>query len=316
MRCLNSSKIFMEEKQCTIQRKVSVTGAGLHTRQCGTLTFNPAPVNTGIRFRRIDLENRPIIEADVDNVIDTARGTTLGKGGVKLYTVEHVLASLRGMGVDNVLIDIDVEEMPIMDGSGKEFVKAIKEAGIVEQNAPRNYYVIKEPITYRNEVLGIELSVEPCDTFQVDVTVKYNTRVLDKQSASLHDLKDFESEIAPCRTFVFLHELETLLSRNLITGGDLTNAIVFVNKNVSPEELDHIAQFFKKPKVEVREGGTLNNVDLYFENEPARHKLLDVIGDLTLIGKPIKGHVKAYKPGHFSNTAFARAIKQAMLQQE
>jgi UDP-3-O-[3-hydroxymyristoyl] N-acetylglucosamine deacetylase/3-hydroxyacyl-[acyl-carrier-protein] dehydratase len=306
----------MEDKQCTIKRKVSVTGAGLHTRQCGTLTFNPAPVNTGIRFRRIDLENRPIIEADVDNVIDTARGTTLGKGGVKLYTVEHVLASLRGMGVDNVLIDIDVEEMPIMDGSGKEFVKAIKEAGIVEQNAPRNYYVIKEPISYRNEVLGIELSVEPCDTFQVDVTVKYNTRVLDKQSASLHDLKDFETEIAPCRTFVFLHELETLLSRNLIKGGDLTNAIVFVNKNVSPEELDHIAQFFKKPKVEVREGGTLNNVDLYFENEPARHKLLDVIGDLTLIGKPIKGHVKAYKPGHFSNTAFARAIKQAMLQQE
>ena len=306
----------MEEKQCTIQRKVSVTGAGLHTRQCGTLTFNPAPVNTGIRFRRIDLENRPIIEADVDNVIDTARGTTLGKGGVKLYTVEHVLASLRGMGVDNVLIDIDVEEMPIMDGSGKEFVKAIKEAGIVEQNAPRDYYVIKEPITYRNEVLGIELSVEPCDTFQVDVTVKYNTRVLDKQSASLHDMKDFETEIAPCRTFVFLHELETLLSRNLIKGGDLTNAIVFVNKNVSPEELDHIAQFFKKPKVEVREGGTLNNVDLYFENEPARHKLLDVIGDLTLIGKPIKGHVTAYKPGHFSNTAFARAIKQAMLQQE
>ena len=306
----------MEEKQCTIQRKVSVNGAGLHTRQCGTLTFNPAPVNTGIRFRRIDLENRPIIEADVDNVIDTARGTTLGKGGVKLYTVEHVLASLRGMGVDNVLIDIDVEEMPIMDGSGKEFVKAIKEAGIVEQNAPRNYYVIKEPITYRNEVLGIELSVEPCDTFQVDVTVKYNTRVMDKQSASLHDLKDFESEIAPCRTFVFLHELETLLSRNLIKGGDLNNAIVFVNKNVSPEELDHIAQFFKKPKVEVREGGTLNNVDLYIENEPARHKLLDVIGDLTLIGKPIKGHVKAYKPGHFSNTAFARAIKQAMLHQE
>ena len=306
----------MEDKQHTIKRKISVTGAGLHTRQCGTLTFNPAPVNTGIRFRRIDLENRPIIEADVDNVIDTARGTTLGKGGVKLYTVEHVLASLRGMGVDNVLIDIDVEEMPIMDGSGKEFVKAIKEAGIVEQNAPRDYYVIKEPISYRNEVLGIELSVEPCDTFQVDVTVKYNTRVLDKQSASLHDLKDFETEIAPCRTFVFLHELETLLSRNLIKGGDLTNAIVFVNKNVSPEELDHIAQFFKKPKVEVREGGTLNNVDLYFENEPARHKLLDVIGDLTLIGKPIKGHVKAYKPGHFSNTAFARAIKQAMLQQE
>lgn len=306
----------MEEKQCTLKRKVSVTGAGLHTRQCGTLTFNPAPVNTGIRFRRIDLEDQPIIEADVDNVIDTTRGTTLGKGGVKIYTVEHVLASLRGMGVDNVLIDIDVEETPIMDGSGKEFVKVLKEAGIVQQKALRDYFVVKEPIVYRNEVLGIELSIEPCDSFQIDVTVKYNTKVLDKQSASLHDMKDFETEIAPCRTFVFLHELETLLSRNLIKGGDLTNAIVFVNKNVSSEELDHIAAFFKKPKVLVKEGGILNNVDLYFDNEPARHKLLDVIGDLTLVGKPIKGHVKAYKPGHFSNTSFARKIKHAMLQQQ
>lgn len=306
----------MEEKQCTLRRKASVTGAGLHTRQCGTLTFNPAPANTGIRFRRVDLESQPIIEADVDNVIDTMRGTTLGKGGVKIYTVEHVLASLRGMGIDNVLIDIDVEEMPIMDGSGKEFVRVIKEAGIVQQNAVRDYYVIKEPITYRNEVLGIELFIEPSDTFQVDVTVKYNTKVLDQQTASLDNLKDFETEIAPCRTFVFLHELETLLSRNLIKGGDLTNAIVFVNKNVSSEELDHIAAFFKKPKVEVKECGVLNNVDLYFDNEPARHKLLDLIGDLTLVGKPIKGHVTAYKPGHFSNTSFARMIKHKMLQQD
>ena len=304
----------MEEKQCTLGKKVSVSGAGLHTRQCGTLTFNPAPINTGIRFRRVDLEDQPIIEADVDNVIDTSRGTTLGKGGVKIYTVEHVLASLRGMGIDNVIIDIDVEEMPIMDGSGRMFVKAIREAGIVEQNAYRDYYVVKEPITYRNEVLGIELSIEPCDHFEIEVTVKYNTKVLDKQSHSLTDMKDFENEIAPCRTFVFLHELETLISRNLIKGGDLTNAIVFVNKNVSSEELDHIAAFFKKPKVVVRECGILNNVDLYFDNEPARHKLLDVIGDLTLVGKPIKGRVTAYKPGHFSNTAFARKIKHTMLQ--
>ncbi len=302
----------MTEKQCTLKNKVSIHGAGLHTRQCGTLTFNPAPVNTGIRFRRIDLECQPIIEADVDNVIDTSRGTTLGKGGVKIYTVEHVLASLRGMGIDNVLIDIDVEEMPIMDGSGRMFVEAIRKAGIVEQKADRDYLVITEPISYRNEVLGIELSIEPCDTFQVDVTVKYNTKVLDEQTASLRDMKDFETEIAPCRTFVFLHELETLLSRNLIKGGDLTNAIVFVNKNVSSEELDHIAAFFKKPKVVVKECGILNNVELSFENEPARHKLLDVIGDLTLVGKPIKGRVTAYKPGHFSNTAFARKIKHAM----
>ncbi len=303
----------MIEKQCTLKNKVSVRGAGLHTRQCGTLTFNPAPVNTGIRFRRIDLENQPIIEADVDNVIDTTRGTTLGKGGVKIYTVEHVLASLRGMGVDNVLIDIDVEETPIMDGSGRKYVEAIRKAGVVKQKAKREYLVITEPISYRNDVLGIELTIVPSDTFMVDVTVKYNTKVLDEQSASLHDLNDFETEIAPCRTFVFLHELETLLSRNLIKGGDLTNAIVFVNKNVSSEELDHIAAFFKKPKVTVKEDGILNNVDLYFDNEPARHKLLDIIGDLTLVGKPIKGHVIAYKPGHFSNTAFARKIKHSLL---
>ena len=184
------------EKQRTLKNRVSVKGAGLHTRQCGTLTFNPAPVNSGIRFRRIDLENQPIIEADVDNVIDTARGTTLGKGGVKIYTVEHVLASLRGMGIDNVLIDIDVEETPIMDGSAKFFVDAIHQAGIVEQNAPRNYLVIEEPISYKNEVLGIELTIEPCDHFEIDVKVKYNTRVLDEQHAKLTDLKDFENEIA------------------------------------------------------------------------------------------------------------------------
>ena len=249
----------------------------------------------------------------MDNVIDTARGTTLGKGGVKIYTVEHVLASLRGMGIDNVLIDIDVEETPIMDGSAKFFVEAIHQAGIFEQNAPRNYLVIEEPIAYKNEVLGIELRMEPCDHFEIDVKVKYNTRVLDEQHATLTDLKDFENEIAPCRTFVFLHELETLISRNLIKGGDLTNAIVFVNRNVSSEELDHIAAFFKKPKVTVKECGILNNVELYFDNEPARHKLLDVIGDLTLVGRPIKGKVTAVKPGHFSNTAFARKIKHTLL---
>lgn len=249
----------------------------------------------------------------MDNVIDTARGTTLGKGGVKIYTVEHVLASLRGMGVDNVLIDIDVEEMPIMDGSSKFFVEAIRQAGIVEQNAPRNYLVVEEPISYRNEVLGIELKIEPNDKFEIDVKVKYNTKVLDEQNASLHDLKDFETEIAPCRTFVFLHELETLISRNLIKGGDLTNAIVFVNRKVSDEELDRIATFFRKPKVAVKECGVLNNVELYFENEPARHKLLDVIGDLTLVGRPIKGKVTAVKPGHFSNTSFARKIKHTLL---
>ena len=302
----------MSEKQCTIKDKVSISGAGLHTRKCGTLTFNPAPENTGIRFRRVDLENQPIIEADVDNVIDTSRGTTLGKGNAKIYTVEHVLAALTGLGIDNVLIDTDVEETPIMDGSAKPFVEALNKVGIREQKAERNYLVITEPITYRNEVLDIELSIEPCDHFEIDVTVKYNTRVLDEQSASLHDIREFAEQIAPCRTFVFLHELETLISRNLIKGGDLTNAIVFVNKSVSPQELDKLAKFFNKPKVVVKEYGMLNNVDLAFENEPARHKLLDVIGDLTLVGQPIKGRVTAYKPGHFSNTSFARKIKHSI----
>lgn len=303
--------IFMSEKQCTIKDKVSISGAGLHTRKCGTLTFNPAPENTGILFRRIDLDNQPIIEADVDNVIDTSRGTTLGKGNAKIFTVEHVLAALTGLGIDNVIIDTNVEETPIMDGSAKPFVEALLKVGIREQKADRNYLVITEPITYRNEVLDIELSIEPCDHFEIDVTVKYNTRVLDEQSATLKTLDDFAEQIAPCRTFVFLHELETLISRNLIKGGDLTNAIVFVNKKVSPEELDKLAKFFNKPKVVLKEYGMLNNVDLAFENEPARHKLLDVIGDLTLVGRPIKGRVTAYKPGHFSNTSFARKIKHS-----
>ncbi len=302
----------MSDKQCTIRDKVSVSGTGLHTRKYGTLTFTPAPENTGIRFRRIDLENQPIIEADVDNVIDTSRGTTLGKGNAKIFTVEHVLAALTGLGIDNVLIDSDVEETPIIDGSAKPFVDALNKVGKCEQEADRDYLVITEPIIYSNEVLDIELAIEPCDHFEVDVTVNYNTCVLDKQTASLHNLDDFAEQIAPCRTFVFLHELETLINHNLIKGGDLTNAIVFVNKAVSPEELDKLAKFFNKPKMEIKEYGILNNVELSFVNEPARHKLLDIIGDLTLIGRPIKGHVTAYKPGHFSNTSFARKIKHSI----
>jgi UDP-3-0-acyl N-acetylglucosamine deacetylase len=302
----------MIEKQCTLKSKVSIKGVGLHTHQCGTMTFNPAPVNFGIKFRRVDLLEQPIIEALVENVVDTSRGTSIGKNGVRIYTVEHVLSALRGMGVDNALVDIDVEETPIMDGSARLFVNAIKEAGIVEQDAEREYLMIKEPISFKNDEIGSELSIEPCDTFKIDVTVKYNTKVLDEQDAHLYKMSDFENEIAPCRTFVFLHELETLINHNLIKGGDLSNAIVFVNRTVSLDELDRISEFFKKPKVTVKENGILNNLELYFQNEPARHKLLDVIGDLTLLGKPIKGHVKAYKPGHFSNTSFAKKIKETL----
>jgi UDP-3-O-[3-hydroxymyristoyl] N-acetylglucosamine deacetylase/3-hydroxyacyl-[acyl-carrier-protein] dehydratase len=300
----------MTDNQCTIKNVISVEGTGLHTGQQGKITFNPAPVNHGIKFRRTDIEGQPIIEADVDHVVDTSRGTTLGKNGARVYTIEHVLAAATGLGVDNLLIDMDMDEIPIRDGSARYFVEALESAGIEEQNAAREYIVIKHPVHFKNEEKGFELSIEPYDSYKVDVKIDYGTEVLNTQHASLDDLTKFKNEIAPCRTFVFLHELEFLLKNNLIRGGDLSNAIVFVNRKVSQEELDRLADLFKKPKVKVKDEGILNNLDLHFDNEPARHKLLDVIGDLSLLGKRIKGHVKAFRPGHYANTEFAKLIKE------
>lgn len=302
----------MTDNQRTICREVSVHGKGLHTNQSGTLTFRPAEINHGIKFRRTDLKDQPIIDAIVDNVVDTSRGTCIARDTIRIYTVEHVMASLRGLGIDNVLIDIDVEEMPIIDGSAKYFVQALEKAGIKEQNAPREYIVIKEPIHLKNEEKGFEMYIEPCDTFKVDVKIDYGTKVLNVQEATLGNIEAFKNEIAPCRTFVFLHELEYLLQNNLIKGGEMNNAIIFVNRKVSQEELDRLADLFEKPKVKVQDSGILNNLELYFDNEPARHKLLDVIGDLSLLGKPIKGHVKAYKPGHYANTQFAKLINESI----
>ncbi len=300
----------MTDNQCTIKNVISVEGTGLHTGQQGKITFNPAPVNHGIKFRRTDIEGQPIIEADVDHVVDTSRGTTLGKNGARVYTIEHVLAAATGLGVDNLLIDMDMDEIPIRDGSARYFVEALESAGIEEQNATREYIVIKHPVHFKNEEKGFELSIEPYDGFKVDVKIDYGTEVLNIQHASLDDLTKFKDEIAPCRTFVFLHELEFLLKNNLIRGGDLSNAIVFVNRKVGQEELDRLADLFKKPKVKVKDEGILNNLDLHFANEPARHKLLDVIGDLSLLGKRIKGRVKAFRPGHYANTEFAKLIKE------
>ncbi len=298
----------MTEKQKTIARQVSVEGTGLHTGQQGKMTFHPAPANHGVKFRRIDLDSRPVIDALVENVVDTSRGTTIGVNGVRVYTIEHVMATLTGLGIDNVLIDLDMEEIPIKDGSARYFVEALKGAGSKELEAVRDYLVITEEITLSDKEKDFEIKISPADSFKIDVTIDYATDVLNKQEASLHDLSAFADEIAPCRTFVFLHELEFLLSHNLIKGGDLSNAIVFVNRKVSQEELDRLAELFNKPKVKVKDEGILNNLDLHFTNEPARHKLLDVIGDLSLVGKPIKGHVKAYKPGHYANTSFAKRI--------
>ncbi len=302
----------MADKQTTITRSVSVDGTGLHTGQQGKLTFHPAPANHGIKFRRIDQDKQPVIDALIENVVDTSRGTTIAMNGVRVYTIEHVLATLTGFGIDNVLIDLDMEEIPIKDGSAYYFVKALEEAGSTTLDADRTYITITEEIKLVDADKGFEMSISPADRFMLDVEIDYGTEVLNVQHASLQHIEDFKTEIAPCRTFVFLHELEYLLQNNLIKGGDLSNAIVFVNRKVSQQELDRLAELFQKPRVKVKDEGILNNLDLHFENEPARHKLLDVIGDLSLLGKPIKGHVKAKRPGHFANTQFARLIKKQL----
>ena len=296
------------EKQQTIRHDVSISGTGLHTGQRGTLTFRPAPENHGIKFRRTDIEGQAIVEAKVGNVVDTSRGTTIAQNGVKVYTVEHILASLRGAGIDNVLIDIDCEEPPIQDGSARNMIDSLKSVGIVEQNAEREYLRLKKELTYINEKIGAEITIIPADDFRVEVGVDYNSQVLKPQTATLDNMADFEKEIAPCRTFVFFQELEMLLKHNLIKGGDLSTAIVFVENFVAEEELQRVAKLFNMESVGVHEGGILNNTTLHFENEPARHKLLDLIGDMTLLGKPILGHVKAFKPGHLANTEFAKLI--------
>lgn len=298
----------MTEKQQTIKQSVSISGTGLHTGQKGTLTFHPAEANHGIKFRRIDVEGQPIVEARVENVVDTSRGTTIAQNGVRVYTVEHILASLRGAGIDNTLIDINCEEPPIQDGSARNMIETLKSAGIVEQNAEREYLRLKKEVTYVNEKIGCKINIIPADDFRMEVSVDYNSQVLKPQTALLENMADFEKEIAPCRTFVFFQELEMLLKHNLIKGGDLSTAIVFVENAVSEEELQRVAKLFNKESVGVHQGGILNNTTLHFENEPARHKLLDLIGDMALLGKPILGHVKAFKPGHLANTEFVKMI--------
>ncbi|MFO7843372.1 MAG: bifunctional UDP-3-O-[3-hydroxymyristoyl] N-acetylglucosamine deacetylase/3-hydroxyacyl-ACP dehydratase [Bacteroidales bacterium] len=301
----------MSQKQKTIRKAVSLKGKGLHTGYDVEITFRPAPVDFGYKFQRIDIEGKPIISASVDNVTDTSRGTTLVEKGVEIHTIEHVLASLVGLELDNVLMEFSGSEAPILDGSAKMYVEALKKAGIEEQDAEKNYYVVKERIVFRDEENDIEIVAYPDDHFSVDVMVDYNSKVLGHQYASYHPTHDFEKEIAPSRTFVFFHELEMLLKHNLIKGGDLQNAIVIMENEVSQEELDRMADLFNKPHVKVKEG-ILNNVDLRFSNEPARHKLLDVLGDLSLIGQPVLGKIVASRPGHYSNTQFAKIIKETI----
>ncbi len=303
----------MKTKQHTIKKSVTVSGVGLHTGVTANMTFVPAPPNHGIKFQRIDLPDQPIVDADVDYVVDLSRGTTIEHNGARINTVEHTLAALVGLEIDNVLIQIDGPEPPIMDGSSRMFIDAIETVGTQEQNALRNFLEITESIMYRDDERDVEIAALPLDDFRVTVMVDYNSPVLGSQHASLNNIQDFKKDIASSRTFCFLHELEMLYKNNLIRGGDLNNAIVVVDRVVKDEELDYLAGLFGKPKVEVKKEGILNNVELRHRNEPARHKLLDVVGDLALVGRPIKAQILAARPGHAANVAFAKKLKKHML---
>jgi UDP-3-O-[3-hydroxymyristoyl] N-acetylglucosamine deacetylase/3-hydroxyacyl-[acyl-carrier-protein] dehydratase len=300
----------MNLKQTTIKAPVTVKGVGLHTGKEVIMTFKPAPENHGFKFQRIDLPGSPIIDADVDNVTDTSRGTTITQNGASVSTVEHTLAALAGLELDNILIEINAPETPIMDGSSIIFIEELEKVGFEIQDADREYFVIPSNITYSESDRQVEMVAMPyIDDYRITVMVDYNSPVLGSQHAGLSGIAQFKKEIASCRTFCFLHELEMLLKNNLIKGGDLNNAIVVVDKVVSDEELDHLAKLFNRDKIAVAREGILNNVELRHQNEPARHKLLDVIGDLALIGMPLKGHVMAARPGHAANVAFAKKIK-------
>lgn len=302
----------MNVKQKTIKSEVSLKGVGLHTGANVTLTFCPAPENHGFKFQRVDLPGQPIIDADCDNVSDTARGTTISQNGASVSTIEHVMASLVGMDLDNVLIKVDGPETPIMDGSSIKFVEVLEEAGITLQNANREYYTIPHNIIYTEPDRKVEIVAMPLDDYRFTCMIDYNSPVLGSQHAGITSIGEFKKEIASCRTFCFLHELEYQLRHNLIKGGDLNNAIVIVDKEVTKEELKHLAKIFNREEINVAPQGVLNNMELRYQNEPARHKLLDMIGDLALVGVHLKGHIMAARPGHAANVAFAKKIKAVM----
>ncbi|MBF4983260.1 bifunctional UDP-3-O-[3-hydroxymyristoyl] N-acetylglucosamine deacetylase/3-hydroxyacyl-ACP dehydratase [Nonlabens mediterrranea] len=297
-------------KQTTISKDVSLTGVGLHTGNEVTLVFKPAPANHGYKFQRVDLEGQPVIEADANYVTETKRGTTLDKNGVHINTCEHVLAALVGLEIDNCLIEINNSEPPIMDGSSKFFIEAIEEAGTDTLDDYRKEYVVKDVISYRDEESGSEIIIMPSDSYQVTTMVDFGTKVLGTQNATLEKLSDFKSEISDSRTFSFLHEIEMLLEHGLIKGGDLNNAIVYVDKELSPKTMESLKKAFNKDDISVKPNGILDNLTLHHPNEAARHKLLDVIGDLALIGTRIRGKVIANKPGHFVNTQFAKKLSK------
>ena len=306
----------MSKKQKTIQKEVSLSGVGIHTGNTVMMTIKPAPVNHGFAFSRVDLEGSPIIAAKAEYVINTQRGTNLEKNGVQIQTSEHVLAAAVGLDIDNLLIELDSSEPPIMDGSSKYFVEALEKAGIEEQDADIEEYVVKEIISFKDEATGSEIILMPSDEYQVTTMVDFGTKILGTQNATLDKMSDFKEEIADARTFSFLHEIEMLLENDLIKGGDLNNAIVYVDKELSANTMEKLKKAFNKDDITIKPNGILDNLTLHWANEAARHKLLDVIGDLALVGIRIKGKVIANKPGHLINTQFAKKLAKIIKQEK
>jgi UDP-3-O-[3-hydroxymyristoyl] N-acetylglucosamine deacetylase/3-hydroxyacyl-[acyl-carrier-protein] dehydratase len=306
----------MIKNQKTIKNEITLSGIGLHTGKEVTLTFKPAPINHGYAFVRVDLQGAPTIQPKAEYVVDTRRGTNLEKNGVSIHTSEHVLAAAVGLGVTNLLIELNAAEPPIMDGSSKYFVEALEKAVITEQEAPMEPYVVKEVISYKEEATGSEIMIMPSDTYEVTTMVDFGTQILGTQNASISSMSEFKEEISKARTFSFLHELEMLLDNNLIKGGDLNNAIVYVDKEISEATMSKLKKAFDKENISVKANGILDNLTLHWANEAARHKLLDVIGDLALIGTPIQGKVIANKPGHSINTKFAKKLANIIKQEK
>lgn len=304
------------QKQKTLAASFSLKGKGLHTGLDIEITFNPAPENHGYKIKRTDLEGQPVIDALAENVVATQRGTVLKKNGVQVSTIEHAMAALYALEIDNCLIEVNAPEFPILDGSARYFVEAIQKVGSVEQSAPRDYYVVKHKIEVKDEESGASLIILPDEKFSVNVLISFDSPVLNNQFASMNDLSEFPSELAASRTFVFVREVEMLLNNNLIKGGDLDNAIVIYDQKLPQESLDKLADMMNVPHLNLKELGYINHEPLVFDNEPARHKLLDVIGDVALIGKPIRGRIIATRPGHKINNQFARMIRKDIKQNE
>ena len=309
---LNLRQLKEMQLQQTVKKSYSFEGKGLHTGRVAKMTINPAPADTGIRFRRTDLGEDAYIDALAENVSSTARSTTISCGDASVSTIEHVMSALTGMGVDNAVIDIDNFEVPILDGSAKPYVDAIWAAGFQQQDAPRRYVELTETVEIRNDEKGSVVRIEPAEEFSYDIKVDFNSRVLGVQNAHWDSSVVYPEEIGTCRTFVFFHEIEFLYNNNLVKGGDVDNAIVIVEHPVTDEQVARMSQLFNVPALKVREDGYLSNLVLRFPNECARHKLLDLIGDLRLAGGFLKAKVTAEKAGHGINTAAAKAVRATL----